>query len=148
MLAGLPHDPVLTAAARCRRSRVQVHNPTSQPLTVDPEPSAGLVPLNSTPDQVAPGATADHDYVVAADRFGGTYAWPDAARLAAAGGYSAHFAHMRHQLPEAAVRLARAAGRERAAEYRDGSACRSPRGRAARRGESTVTVTLAHPPAA
>ncbi|HEY1703088.1 MAG TPA: hypothetical protein VGG75_25590 [Trebonia sp.] len=76
-------------------SRVQVHNPASRPLTVDPEPSAGLVPLNSTPDQVAPGATADHDYVVAADRFGGAYAWPDAAQLAAAGGYGAHFAHMR-----------------------------------------------------
>lgn len=76
-------------------SRVAVHNPTSQPVTVDPQPSAGLVPLNSAPDQVGPGQTADHDYVVAEDRFGGTYAWPTAAQLAAAGGYDAHFAHMR-----------------------------------------------------
>ncbi|MBV9446661.1 MAG: hypothetical protein JO345_12300 [Streptosporangiaceae bacterium] len=76
-------------------SRVAVHNPTSQTLTVDPQPSPGLVPLNSASDQVSPGATADHDYVVAEDRFGGTYAWPAAAQLAAAGGYNAHFAHMR-----------------------------------------------------
>lgn len=76
-------------------SRVAVHNPTSQTVTVDPQPSAGLVPLNSAPDQVSAGATVDHDYVVAEDRFGGTYAWPTAAQLAAAGSYDAHFAHMR-----------------------------------------------------
>ena len=76
-------------------SRVEVHNPTSQAVTVDPQPSAGLVPLNSASDQVSPGATVDHDYVVAADRFGGTYAWPTAAQLAVAGTYNAHFNHMR-----------------------------------------------------
>jgi hypothetical protein len=76
-------------------SRVAVHNPTSQTLTVDPQPSSGLVPLNSAPDQVSPGATVNHDYVVAEDRFGGTYAWPTAAQLAAAGSYNGHFAHMR-----------------------------------------------------
>src|ERR1022692_1253803 len=76
-------------------SRVAVHNPTSQPVTVDPQPSSGLVPLNSAPDQVGPGTTVDHDYVVAEDRFGGTYAWPAAAQLAVAGSYNAHFAHMR-----------------------------------------------------
>ena len=75
-------------------SRVAVNNPTSQPVTVDPQPSPGLVPLNSAPDQVGPGTTVDHDYVVAEDRFGGTYAWPTAAQLAAAGGYDGHFAHM------------------------------------------------------
>jgi hypothetical protein len=76
-------------------SQVAVRNPTSQTLTVDPQPSPGLVPLNSAPDQVSPGAMADHDYVVAEDRFGGTYAWPTAAQLAGAGSYNAHFAHMR-----------------------------------------------------
>ena len=76
-------------------SRVAVHNPTSRSVTVDPQPAPGLTPLTSTPDQVAPGATADHDYVVAEDRFGGTYAWPTAAQLRSAGGYDAHFAHMR-----------------------------------------------------
>lgn len=76
-------------------SRVAVHNPTSATVTVDPEPTAGLVPLNSASDSVSPGQTVDHDYVVAEDRFGGTYAWPTAAQMAAAGSYNAHFAHMR-----------------------------------------------------
>ncbi|MHB1592826.1 MAG: hypothetical protein ACYCO9_00230 [Streptosporangiaceae bacterium] len=76
-------------------SRVEVHNPTSQTVTVDPQPTPGLVPLNSAPDQVGPGATVDHDYVVAADRFGGSYAWPTATQLAAAGTYNAHFNRMR-----------------------------------------------------
>ncbi len=76
-------------------SRVSVQNPTSQTLTADPQPSPGLVPLNNAPDQVSPGATVDHDYVVAEDRFNGTYAWPTTAQLAAAGGYDGHFAHMR-----------------------------------------------------
>ena len=76
-------------------SRVQVHNPTSQTVTVDPQSSPGLLPLDSAPDQVQPGATVDHDYVVAADRFGASYAWPSAAQLEQAGGYDAHFSHMR-----------------------------------------------------
>jgi hypothetical protein len=75
-------------------SRVAVRNPTSHAVTVDPQPSVGLTALNSAADQVAPGATANHDYVVASDRFGGTYAWPSAAQLTAAGGYGAHFTHM------------------------------------------------------
>jgi len=33
--------------------------------------------------------------VVAADRFGGSYPWPASAALAAAGGFSQHFAHLR-----------------------------------------------------
>jgi hypothetical protein len=76
-------------------SRVAVTNPTGQTLTIDPQPSAGLTPLNSAPDAVPPGQTVDHDYVVASDRFGGSYAWPSASALAAAGGFDQHFAHMR-----------------------------------------------------
>jgi hypothetical protein len=76
-------------------SRVAVTNPTSQPLSIDPQPSPGLIPLNSVPDAVPPGETVDHDYVVASDRFGGSYPWPSAAALAAAGGFNQHFAHMR-----------------------------------------------------
>jgi hypothetical protein len=76
-------------------SRVAVRNPTGRPVTVDPQPTPGLVPLNSASNQVAPGATENHDYVVAEDRFGGTYAWPTASQLAAAGGYAAHFTHMK-----------------------------------------------------
>ena len=76
-------------------SRVQVANPTGQPVTLDPQASAGLIPLNQAGDTVPPGGTVNHDYVVAADRFGGSYPWPAAAGLAAAGGFSQHFAHMR-----------------------------------------------------
>ena len=76
-------------------SRVQVSNLTGQPVSIDPQPSAGLIPLNSAPVTVPAGGTVDHDYVVAADRFGGSYAFPSAAALAAAGGYDQHFAHMR-----------------------------------------------------
>jgi hypothetical protein len=76
-------------------SRVQVHNPTGAPVTIDPQASPGLVTLHSAADTVPPHGTADHDYVVAANRFGGSYPWPTAAQLVAAGGYGQHFAHMR-----------------------------------------------------
>jgi len=75
--------------------RVAVHNPTDHPVTADPDPSAGLVPLDHAPDTVAPGHSADHDYVVAADRFGSDAAWPTPTALATAGGFATHFAHMR-----------------------------------------------------
>jgi hypothetical protein len=76
-------------------SRVQVTNPTGQTISVDPQPSAGLAPLNSAPVAVPPHSAVDHDYAVTSDRFGGSYAWPSAGALAAAGGYDQHFAHMR-----------------------------------------------------
>jgi hypothetical protein len=76
-------------------SRVAVTNPTAQTLIVDPQASPGLIPLNSAPDAVPPGQTVDHDYVVASDRFGGSYPWPSASALATAGGFDQHFAHMR-----------------------------------------------------
>jgi len=76
-------------------SRVQVTNPTGQAISVDPQPSAGLVPLNSAPLAVPPHSAVDHDYAVASDRFGASYAWPSAGALAAAGGFDQHFAHMR-----------------------------------------------------
>ncbi len=76
-------------------SRVQVTNPTGQTITIDPQPSAGLVPLDSAPVAVPPHTTVNHDYAVASDRFGGSYAFPSASALAAAGGFSQHYAHMR-----------------------------------------------------
>jgi hypothetical protein len=76
-------------------SRVAVSNPTAHVVVADPEASAGLVPLDTAPDSVAPHATVDHDYVVAADRFGGSYPWPSAEALAGAGSFDQHFAHMR-----------------------------------------------------
>ena len=77
-------------------SRVRVSNPTGQPLSIDPQPSAGLIPLNATQGDTVPAhGSVNHDYVVAADRFGASYPWPSTAALAAAGGYDQHFAHMK-----------------------------------------------------
>jgi len=75
-------------------SRFAVHNPTAAPVTLSPGATPGLLALNDEPDTVAAGATVTHDYAIAADRFGGSYAWPTAAQLLAAGGYDSHFAHM------------------------------------------------------
>jgi hypothetical protein len=76
-------------------SRVSVTNPTGAPITIDPQPSAGLVPLNSASDTVPAHATVNHDYAVPSDKFGGGYAYPATSALVAAGGYDQHFAHMR-----------------------------------------------------
>lgn len=76
-------------------ARVAVDNPTGRPVVADPDPSPGLVPLDAAPDTVPPHRTVDHDYVVAADRFGSDAPWPTADALAAAGGFDQHFAHMR-----------------------------------------------------
>jgi hypothetical protein len=75
-------------------SRVAVTNPTDHPVEADPEPSQGLLSLATAPDTVHPHTTVDHDYVIAADRFGGTYPWPAPAALLAAGSFNEHFAHM------------------------------------------------------
>ena len=73
--------------------RVAVTNPTDHVVEANPEASPGLV-ANSAPDAVAPHTSVDHDYVIASDRFGGSYPWPSAAALAGAGAFDQHFAHM------------------------------------------------------
>jgi hypothetical protein len=77
-------------------SRVRVTNPTGQPLSIDPQPATGLIPLNPSQGNTVPAHGAvNHDYVVAADRFGGSYPWPSSAALAGAGSYGQRFAHMK-----------------------------------------------------
>ncbi|HEV2310775.1 MAG TPA: hypothetical protein VGU73_09635 [Acidimicrobiia bacterium] len=76
-------------------SRVAIHPPTRHPVTLDPQASPALVALDGAPLQVGAGSTVDHDYVVAADRFGQPSPWPTPDALRASGGYDAHFAHMR-----------------------------------------------------
>jgi hypothetical protein len=76
-------------------SRVRVVNPTSRTITADPLASAALMPLGSAPNAVLPHHAVDHDYVVLSDRFGSAAAWPSDEALLAAGGFAAHFAHMR-----------------------------------------------------
>ncbi len=76
-------------------SRVAVTNPTGAAITVDPQASAGLIPLNSASDTVPAHSTVDHDYAVPSDKFGGSYAYPGSSAIVAAGGYDQHFAHMK-----------------------------------------------------
>ena len=76
-------------------SRVSVTNPTGGTISLGPEPSAGLIPLNSAPVAVPAHSTVNHDYAVPADKFGGSYAYPSSAAIVAAGGFGQHFAHMR-----------------------------------------------------
>jgi hypothetical protein len=75
-------------------SRVSVHNPTRHTVDVAPEPSSGLIPLDSAPVGVKAGVTVDHDFVLAVDRFGHRYPWPSRRALAGAGGFNTHLAHM------------------------------------------------------
>jgi hypothetical protein len=75
-------------------SRVAVTNPTGRAITVDPQASAGLIPLNSAPDTVPAHSTVDHDYAVPSDKFGGSYAYPANSAIVAAGGFDQHYADM------------------------------------------------------
>ncbi|MDQ2810943.1 MAG: hypothetical protein M3Z75_03435 [Actinomycetota bacterium] len=76
-------------------SRVQVSNPTGAAITINPQASAGLIPLNSASDTVPAHSTVHHDYAVPSDKFGGSYAYPSSSAIVAAGGFNQHFAHMR-----------------------------------------------------
>ena len=76
-------------------SRVALTNRRNGVAVADPFPSPGLVPLATASNTIPAHGSATHDYVLAVDRFGGTYPWPSASALVAAGGYDTHFAHMR-----------------------------------------------------
>jgi hypothetical protein len=76
-------------------SRVHVTNPTDRVVDADPAASPSLVALDSAPAAVPPHSSVNHDYVVVSDRFGSSYPWPSDHALARAGGFDAHFAHMR-----------------------------------------------------
>lgn len=76
-------------------SRISVTNQGDQDLTLSPDPTSGLISLTNNPAIVPPGQTVNHDYVLAADRFGKNYAWPSDMDLAAAGSWDEHYAHMK-----------------------------------------------------
>ncbi|HEY6932854.1 MAG TPA: hypothetical protein VI452_05600 [Marmoricola sp.] len=76
-------------------SRVSVTNRTDHAVTVDPQPTPGLVPLGSASDRVAPGRTVHHDYAVFSDEFGASSPYPSDAQLQAAGGWAQHYRHMK-----------------------------------------------------
>ena len=75
-------------------SRVAIHNLSPKPIMANPKPSRGLIELNNAANEVRPYKTVTHDYVVAVDRFGNQYPWPDDQALFDAGSYGTHFAHM------------------------------------------------------
>lgn len=76
-------------------SRVAIRNRTDHVIQENPDPTSGMVELNTAPDAVKGHESVDHDYVVAADRFGNEYPWPSAESLASAGSFTQHYAHMR-----------------------------------------------------
>ena len=76
-------------------SRVSVYNNSTEAVILDPRASEFLVKLNSPGNEVAAGETINHDYVIAIDRFGGSYAWPSDSELISAGTWDRHFDHMR-----------------------------------------------------
>lgn len=76
-------------------ARVAITNPTSHPVTIDPQPSRALVPLAKTGDTVPAHSQVAHDYVIASDNFNTSAPWPSDKELAAAGGFDQHFQHMR-----------------------------------------------------
>jgi hypothetical protein len=75
-------------------SRITVFNHDTVSHTEDPAPSSGLLALNSVSNTVAAGQTVNHDYVIAVDKFGNSYAWPVDSDLINAGGWDTHFTHM------------------------------------------------------
>ncbi len=75
-------------------SRLTVTN-AGDDLAVLPPVSPHLIALEPTPDILPPGETAEMTFVVGADRFGNKYPYPDADDFVQAGGFDAHYAHMR-----------------------------------------------------
>lgn|GEM_PF-132451 len=63
-----------------------------------PVVSSQLVPLNNsakTATKVESGKTVERDYAIPADRFGESYDWPSAEKLAGLGGFDDHYTHMK-----------------------------------------------------
>jgi hypothetical protein len=81
-------------------TRVTVFNHSSAPQTVDPAPTVSPAPgptpiaLTKNSTTVQPNEWVSHDYVLAADRFGGTYAWPNDSELVEPGSWDTNFGLM------------------------------------------------------
>ena len=77
-------------------ARVRVVNPTAHPLTIDPQASAALVPLDDAPNASPPHHAVDHDYAIV-ERPLRQPPLPGRATTSSptAGGFDQHEAHMR-----------------------------------------------------
>ena len=75
-------------------SRVQITNTGRKSISVDPQASDNLVPLNQASNTVRPHHTVVHDYAVFSDEFGSTAAYPSNTQLQRAGGFDQHYRHM------------------------------------------------------
>ena len=87
-------------------SRLTLKNTASSALPA-PRVSNLLVPLSEKPDKIGAGETVTFDFAVAADRFGGKYAWPGRADVVALGGFDEHYEHMKSYWIERMAPLAR-----------------------------------------
>jgi len=76
-------------------SRVRVTNTGDHTISVDPQPTAGLVPLDHAGNTVRGHRSVSHDYAVFSDQFGASGPYPSAGRLQRAGGWDQHYRHMR-----------------------------------------------------
>ncbi len=76
-------------------SRVHITNTGRKTISVDPQASDNLVPLNRAGNAVRPHQSVDHDYAVFSDEFGANFAYPSNAQLQHAGGFDQHYRHMR-----------------------------------------------------
>jgi hypothetical protein len=76
-------------------SRVTLTNNSSSSMSIDPQPSTGLVELTTTSLTVAAGQSATHDYVVAVDDFGSGQTLPAGTALSGAvSNYNTAYTHM------------------------------------------------------
>lgn len=76
-------------------SRVHITNTGDHTVTVDPQASANLVPINHAGNRIKGHRSVDHDYAVFSDEFGANFPYPSDAALQRAGGYDQHYRHMR-----------------------------------------------------
>ena len=78
-------------------SRMTITNQSEEERSI-PRVSADLIPLNEEAKNVkkiGAGAVVVRDYAIGADRFGGTYAYPENDKIAAQGGYDENYASMK-----------------------------------------------------
>jgi hypothetical protein len=77
--------------------RVQIINHDDVAHSLNPSPSDGaLIALTSNSESVNPGQTVNHDYAVAADRFGNSYDFPGAGEIKSQGMWDERYTHMKN----------------------------------------------------